>query len=70
MINRAVFTYVKTAWQEPFRKGGPGKVNYEHQKSTWNSGMQKTTSRESADEEVRKPRARVTGAWKQISNQK
>jgi len=40
------------------------------QKSTWNSGMQKTTSRESAEGEVRKSRARVTEAWKQISKQK
>jgi len=58
--NRAVFT-----WQEPRRKGGT--VSYEDQKSTWNSGVRKAIRQGSAEEEVRKHRDRVTGAWKQIS---
>ena len=45
--NRAVFI-----WQEPRRKGGM--VSYEDRKSTWNSGVQKTIGRGSAEEEVRK----------------
>jgi len=60
--HRAVF-----AWQEPCRKGGT--VSYEDQKSRWNSGVQKTIRRGSA-EEVRKHRDRVTGAWKQLSKQR
>jgi len=59
-LNRAVFT-----WQEPRRKGGT--VSYEDRKSTWNSKVQKAIRRGSAEEEVRKHRYRVTGAWKQIS---
>ena len=61
--NRAVFT-----WQEPRRKGGT--VSYEDRNSTWNSGVRKTVRRGSAEEEVRKHRNRVTGAWKQISKQR
>jgi len=56
----AVFT-----WQEPRRKGGT--VSYEDQKSTWNSGVRKTIRKGSAEEEVRKHRDRVTGAWERIS---
>ena len=39
-------------------------------KSTWNSGVRKAVRRGSAEEEVRKHRDRVTGAWKQISKQR
>jgi len=55
-------------WQEPRRKGGT--VRYEDRKSTWNSGVRKVIRRGSAEEEVRKHRDRVTGAWKQISKQR
>jgi len=41
-------------------------VSYEDRKSTWNSRVQKATT----EEEVRKSRDRVTGAWKQISKQR
>jgi len=61
--NRAVFT-----WQEPRRKGDS--VSYEDRKSTWNSGVWKAIGRGSAKEMVRKHRDRVTGAWKQISQQR
>jgi len=61
--NRAVFT-----WQEPRRKGGT--VSYEDRTSTWNNGVRKAMRRGSAEEEVRKYRDRVTGAWKQISKQR
>jgi len=61
--NRAVFT-----WQEPRQKGGT--VSYEDRKSTWNNGVQKAIRQESAEEEVRKHRDCVTGAWKQISKQR
>ena len=60
--NRAVL-----AWQEPRRKGGT--VSYEDRKSMWNSEVQKAIRRGSAEEEVRKHRGRVIGAWKQISKQ-
>jgi len=55
--NRAVFTL-----QKPRRKGST--VSYEDWKSTWNSGVHKAIRRGSAEEEVRKHRNRVTGAWK------
>ena len=58
--NRAVFT-----WQEPRRKGGT--VSYEDRKSTWNSGVWKAIRRGSAEEEVRKHRDRLTGAWMMIA---
>jgi len=45
-------------------------VRNEVRKSTWNSGVQKAIRRGSAEEEVRKHRDRVTGAWKQISKQR
>jgi len=61
--NRIVFT-----WQEPRRKGGT--VSFEDRKSTWISGVQKAIRRGSAEEQVRKHRDRVTGAWKQISIQR
>jgi len=61
--SRAVFT-----WQEPRWIGGM--VSYEDRKSTWKSGMRKAIRRGSAEDEVRKHRDRVTGAWKQISHQK
>ena len=61
--NRAVFT-----WQEPCWKGGT--VSHEDRKSTWNSGVRKASRRRSAEQEVRKYRDRVTGAWKQISKQR
>jgi len=61
--NRAVFT-----WQKPRRKGG--RVSYEDRKSTWNSGWRKAIRRGSAEQEVRKHRDRVTGAWKQISKRR
>ena len=61
--NRAVFT-----WQEPRWKGGT--VSYEDWKSTWNSGVRKAIRRGSVEEEVRKHRDRLTGAWKQISKQR
>jgi len=61
--NRAVFT-----WQEPRRKGGT--VSYKHRKSTWNSEVRKAIRQGLAEEEVRKHWDRVTGAWKQISNQR
>jgi len=54
--NWAVFT-----WQEPRRKGVT--VSYEH----WNIVVRKAIRRGSAEEEVRKHRDRVTGAWKKIS---
>jgi len=57
--NRAVFT-----WQQPRRKGGT--VRYEDRESTWNSKVRKAIRRGSAEEEVRKHRDPVTGAWKQI----
>jgi len=61
--NRAVFT-----WQEPRQKEGT--VSYEDRKSMWNSGVRNAIRRGSAEEEVRKHRDRVTGAWKQISKQR
>jgi len=47
-------------------------VSYEDRKSTQNSGVWKAIRRGlgSAEEEVRKHRDRVTGAWKQISKQR
>jgi len=45
-------------------------VSYEDRKSTWNSGVRKAIRRRSAEEEARKHRDRVTGAWKQISKQR
>ena len=45
-------------------------VSYEDRKSTWNSGVRKAIRRGSAEQEVRKHRDRVTGAWKQISKQR
>jgi len=45
-------------------------VSYEDRTSTWNSGVQKATRRGSAEEEVRKHRDRVIGAWEQISKQR
>jgi len=45
-------------------------VNYDHRKSTWNSGVRKAIRRGSAEEEVRKHRDCVTGAWKQSSKQR
>jgi len=45
-------------------------VSYEDRKSTWNSGVRKAIRQGSAEEEVRKHRDRVTGAWKQISKQR
>ena len=45
-------------------------MSYEARKSTWNSGVRKAIRRESAEEEVRKHRDRLTGAWKQISKQR
>ena len=54
--------------QEPHRKEGT--VIYEDRKSTWNSGVRQVIRRGSAEEEVRKHRDRVTGAWKQISKQR
>ena len=56
---KTVFT-----WQEPRWKGGT--VSYEDRKLTWKSGVRKVIRRGSAEEEVRKHRDRVTGAWKQI----
>jgi len=53
------FTSVFTL-QEPRWKGSTG--SYEDRKSTWNSGVWKAIRRESAEEEVRKHRDRVTGA--------
>ena len=53
------FTSVFTL-QEPRWKGSTGR--YEDRKSTWNSGVWKAIRRESAEEEVRKHRDRVTGA--------
>ena len=44
-------------------------MSYEDLKSTWNSGVRKAIRRGSVEEEVRKHRDRVTGAWKQISKQ-
>ena len=40
------------------------KRGYEDRKSTWNSGARKVIRRGSVEEEVRKHRDRVTGAWK------
>ena len=45
-------------------------MSYEDRKSTWNSGVQKAIRRGSAEEDVRKHQDRVTGAWKQISEQR
>jgi len=45
-------------------------VSYEDQKSTWSSGVRKAIRRGSAEEEVRKHRDRVTGAWKQTRKQR
>ena len=45
-------------------------MSYGDHKSTWNSRVQKVIKRGSAEEEVRKHRDLVTGAWKQISKQK
>ena len=45
-------------------------MSYEDRKSTWNSGVREAIRRGSAEEEVRKHRDRVTGAWKQISKQR
>ena len=45
-------------------------MSYGDRKSTWNSGVPKVMRRGSAEEEVRKHRDRVTGAWKQISKQR
>ena len=60
--NQAFFT-----WQEPRWKGGT--VRYEDRtESTWNSEVRKAIRRGSAEEEVRKHRDRVTGAWQQTSN--
>ena len=42
-------------------------MSYEDRKSTWNSGVRKAIRRGSAEQEVRKHRDHVTGAWKQIS---
>jgi len=61
--SQAIFTY-----QETCRQGGT--VSYEDRKSMWNSGVQKAIRRESAEDEVRKHRDHVTGAWKQISKQR
>jgi len=44
-------------------------VSYEDRKSTLNSGVRKAIRRGSAEEEVRKHRDRLTGAWKPISKQ-
>jgi len=61
--NRSVFI-----WQEPRRKGGT--VSYEDPKSTWNSGVRKAIRQGSAEQEARKHRDRVTGAWKRVSKQR
>ena len=45
-------------------------MSYGDRTSTWNSGVQKATRRGSAEEEVRKHRDRVIGAWEQISKQR
>jgi len=45
-------------------------VSYEDRKSTWNSEVWKANRRGSTEEQVRKHRDRVTGAWKQISKQR
>ena len=45
-------------------------MSYEDRKSTWNSGVRKAIRQDSAEEEVRKHRDHVTGAWKQISKPK
>ena len=45
-------------------------MSYEDRKSTWNSGVWKAIRRGPAEEEVRKHRDRVTGAWKQISKKR
>jgi len=45
-------------------------VSYEDRKLMWNSGVRKPIRRVSAEEEVRKHRDRVTGAWKQIIKQR
>ena len=47
-----------------------GTVSYKDRKTTWNSGVRKAIRRGSAEEEVRKHRDRVTGAWKQIIKQR
>jgi len=54
--------------QFSYGKSLAGKENYEDRKSTWNSGVRKVITRESAEEEVRKHQKRVTGAWKQVRN--
>ena len=45
-------------------------MSHEDRKSTWNSRVWKAIRRGSAEEEVRKHRDRVTGAWKQTSKQR
>jgi len=45
-------------------------VSYEDRMSTWDSGVRKVIGRGPAEEEVRKHRDRVTGAWKQISKRR
>ena len=45
-------------------------MSYEDQKSMWNSGARTAIRRRSVEQEVRKHRDRVTGAWKQISKQR
>ena len=55
-------------WQEPRQKGG--KLSYENQKLTWNSGVRQAIRRGSAEEGVHKYQDRVTGAWKQIGKQR
>jgi len=61
--NRAVLT-----WQEPCLQGST--VSYEDRNLTWKSGVRTAIRRGSAEEDVRKHRDRVTGAWKQISKQR
>jgi len=63
MPETGVFT-----WQEPRRKEGT--VSYGDRKSTCNSRVRKAMRQRSEQEEVRKHRDRVTGAWKQISKQR
>jgi len=55
-------------FQEPRKKGST--VSYADRKSTRNSRMRKSNRQKSAEEEVRKHRDRVTGAWKHISKQR
>ena len=68
MFSRNGTTWKFFTWQEPRWKGGM--VSYEDWKSTWNSVMREAIRRGSAEEEVRKHRDCVTGAWKQISKQR